>query len=226
MSDSASATAIQCLRWGAALAGFGVILGAFGAHGLRDRLSESALNWYQTGVHYHLIHALGILAAGWAASTARGRWCAWAAGLFGAGIALFSGSLYAMALTGRTALGLITPLGGLCFIARLAGRSLGEAEALSDRLFPNAEVGLGVVAGVAARIPGRIPDQVELDILDPIQLLDRAVRRGHDLGTERAHLAGQGQLDVDLLAFVRNLDAAHQAELDDAETDLRIGDRH
>ncbi|HEX9638574.1 MAG TPA: DUF423 domain-containing protein [Acidobacteriota bacterium] len=127
MSDSASATAIQCLRWGAALAGFGVILGAFGAHGLRDRLSESALNWYQTGVHYHLIHALGILAAGWAASTARGRWCAWAAGLFGAGIALFSGSLYAMALTGRTALGLITPLGGLCFIAGWIALALSAA---------------------------------------------------------------------------------------------------
>jgi uncharacterized membrane protein YgdD (TMEM256/DUF423 family) len=117
MSDSGDATASWCLRWGSILAGLAVVLGAFGAHGLREALSESALNWYQTGVHYHWIHAFGILAAGWAARWAQPSRAQWAARLFAGGILLFSGSLYAMALTGRTALGMITPLGGLCFIA-------------------------------------------------------------------------------------------------------------
>jgi uncharacterized membrane protein YgdD (TMEM256/DUF423 family) len=94
-----------------------VVVGAFGAHGLREALSQSALNWYQTGVHYHLIHALAVLAAGCAAGWASPRRARWAAFLFSAGIVLFSGSLYAMALTGRTVLGMITPVGGLCFIA-------------------------------------------------------------------------------------------------------------
>jgi uncharacterized membrane protein YgdD (TMEM256/DUF423 family) len=102
----------------AALAGFlGVALGAFGAHGLRARLGPEMLAVFETGVRYHLIHAVAILAvaslmprfSGWLMTTA-----AW---LFVAGIVLFSGSLYLLALTGVTILGAITPLGGLAFLA-------------------------------------------------------------------------------------------------------------
>ena len=102
----------------AALLGFlGVALGAFGAHALKARLSGEMLAVYQTGVQYHLIHALALGLA----AVAIERWphvAAVAAGwLFLAGIVLFSGSLYALATSGITKLGMITPLGGLCFLA-------------------------------------------------------------------------------------------------------------
>ena len=102
----------------AALAGFlGVALGAFGAHGLRGRLSPDMLAVFETGVRYHLYHALALMLTaavmarmgGWLITTA--GWC------FVAGILLFSGSLYALALTGVTVLGAITPLGGVAFLA-------------------------------------------------------------------------------------------------------------
>jgi len=101
-----------------ALAGFtGVALGAFGAHGLRARLSPDMLAVFETGVRYHLIHALAVLVVasvlahggGWLFATA--GWC------FAAGIVLFSGSLYVLALTGITTFGMVTPIGGLFFLA-------------------------------------------------------------------------------------------------------------
>jgi uncharacterized membrane protein YgdD (TMEM256/DUF423 family) len=102
---------------GAVAAAIGVGLGAFGAHGLKARVSPEMLTVFETGVRYHLIHALGLLAVGWAA----GRWpgsLTQAAGiLMVSGIVLFSGSLYIMTLTGIRWLGAITPLGGLAFIA-------------------------------------------------------------------------------------------------------------
>ncbi|MEE8410901.1 MAG: DUF423 domain-containing protein [Acidobacteriota bacterium] len=102
---------------GAVAAAIGVGLGAFGAHGLKARVSPEMLAVFETGVRYHLIHALGLLAVGWAA----GRWpgpSTQAAGfLMIIGILLFSGSLYIMTLTGIRWLGAITPLGGLAFIA-------------------------------------------------------------------------------------------------------------
>jgi uncharacterized membrane protein YgdD (TMEM256/DUF423 family) len=101
-----------------ALAGFvAVAFGAFGAHALRGRLSPEMLAVFETGVRYEMYHALAILAIG--LSTARpGSWLVSTAGwLFTAGIVLFSGSLYALALTGTTAFGAITPLGGLAFLA-------------------------------------------------------------------------------------------------------------
>ena len=102
---------------GAALCGAGVMLGAFGAHGLRARLSPEMLAIFETGVRYHLIHALGLLAVAGAAA----RWPGWpvsAAGwLLAAGIVVFSGSLYVLAVTGARWLGAVTPIGGLCFIA-------------------------------------------------------------------------------------------------------------
>lgn len=91
-----------------------VALGAFGAHALKTRLSIEMLTVYQTGVQYHLAHALAILLMASLSdrfSVARSGW------LFVAGIVLFSGSLYALALTGIKILGAITPLGGICFLS-------------------------------------------------------------------------------------------------------------
>jgi uncharacterized membrane protein YgdD (TMEM256/DUF423 family) len=105
----------------AGVTGFlGVALGAFGAHGLEKRLAglpdrDRRLAWWQTGAHYHQLHALAIGLAAVVAGAAPGA--ALAAWLFLGGIALFSGSLYTMTLTGRRALGAITPLGGVLFLA-------------------------------------------------------------------------------------------------------------
>jgi uncharacterized membrane protein YgdD (TMEM256/DUF423 family) len=99
----------------AALLGFsGVALGAFGAHGLRERISPAMLEVYRTGVLYHLVHALAVL--GVALGAERIRRARAIAALFAGGVALFSGSLYLLALTGVRALGAITPLGGLAFL--------------------------------------------------------------------------------------------------------------
>jgi uncharacterized membrane protein YgdD (TMEM256/DUF423 family) len=91
--------------------------GAFGAHALRSRLEARLFEVFETGAQYQMYHALALLAVAWVAS----RWpstlvnaSGW---LFLAGTILFSGSLYAMALSGVRALGAITPLGGVCFIA-------------------------------------------------------------------------------------------------------------
>ncbi|KKI86744.1 DUF423 domain-containing protein [Alkalihalobacillus clausii] len=95
----------------------GVAIGAFGAHGLDGKISERMMSNYQTGVHYHMVHGLGLIAAGLFAlklgSSGLVNGAGWA---FLAGIVLFSGSLYVMALTGITKLGAITPIGGVAFI--------------------------------------------------------------------------------------------------------------
>ena len=103
------------IRLAAALGFVGVALGAFGAHGLRERLSPAMLEVYRTGVLYHLLHAVAMLAVALGADRlARPR----AVGaLFAGGIVIFSGSLYALALTGVHTLGAITPIGGLLFMA-------------------------------------------------------------------------------------------------------------
>jgi uncharacterized membrane protein YgdD (TMEM256/DUF423 family) len=101
---------------GALVALIGVATGAFGAHGLRPLLSEHMLNVFETGVRYHLFHALGILAAGLSLASAPIRYFQLAAWAFFLGIVLFSGSLYALSISGVRALGIITPFGGLCFI--------------------------------------------------------------------------------------------------------------
>ncbi|MDV2684588.1 DUF423 domain-containing protein [Alkalihalophilus lindianensis] len=94
-----------------------VAIGAFGAHGLEPRLSERMMKNYQTGVQYHMIHGIGLLIVGLVAlkltSSSMLNGAGWS---FLIGIILFSGSLYAMALTGVTKLGAITPIGGLAFI--------------------------------------------------------------------------------------------------------------
>jgi len=95
-------------------------LGAFGAHALRDRLSADMLQVFQTGVSYHMYHALALLGVGILLarfSTDGSTWLTAAGWLFIAGAVLFSGSLYLLALTGTTWLGAITPLGGVAFLA-------------------------------------------------------------------------------------------------------------
>jgi len=100
-----------------ALCGFtGVALGAFGAHGLRSRLSPEMLAVFETGVRYHVYHALAVVATAAVAARLPGRAVPAAGWLFVLGILLFSGSLYLLALTGMTRLGAVTPIGGLAFL--------------------------------------------------------------------------------------------------------------
>jgi len=103
-------------RAGAFSAGLAVALGAFGAHGLQGSLSPDMIEIYTTGVHYHLFHSLGILAAAWAYSRWHNRLSKYAGWAFILGIVLFSGSLYLLAITGIHWLGFLTPLGGISFI--------------------------------------------------------------------------------------------------------------
>ena len=100
-----------------ALAGcVGVMFGAFGAHALRNRLSPDMLAVFETGVRYQMYHAFAVLIVALAAARFDG-WLVRAAGwAFTTGIVLFSGSLYALALTGVTILGAVTPIGGLAFL--------------------------------------------------------------------------------------------------------------
>ena len=115
-------------RWfviGAVLAAAGVAMGAFGAHALKARVGMEMLAVWETGARYHLIHAVALLASALACDKWPGPWTRTAGWLFVAGIALFSGSLYALALTGVRALGAITPLGGLCFIAGWLSLAIG-----------------------------------------------------------------------------------------------------
>jgi uncharacterized membrane protein YgdD (TMEM256/DUF423 family) len=98
-------------------AAISVAAGAFGAHALRARLSPELLAAFETGARYEMYHAIGLGLAAWAASRFPGAAAAWAGGLFLAGTVLFSGSLYALALTGVRGLGAVTPFGGLAFIA-------------------------------------------------------------------------------------------------------------
>lgn len=94
-----------------------VAIGAFGAHGLKSHLSAELLQTYKTGVEYHFYHALGLLLVGILAVSMPSEILKWSAILLGVGILLFSGSLYALAISGIKWLGAITPLGGISFIA-------------------------------------------------------------------------------------------------------------
>ena len=100
-----------------------VAFGAFGAHGLRDRLGPGMLEVYRTGALYHLVHAVAALAVG----ADRLRRAPLILTFFALGIVIFSGSLYALAITGVSQLGAVTPVGGLCL---LVGWGLVAAEAL------------------------------------------------------------------------------------------------
>jgi len=121
-------------RIGAILACLAVALGAFGAHKLKTSVGAEPLAWWETGVHYQLIHALALLILGQRAlldpgpdpiATRIGR-------LFVLGIVLFSGSLYAMTLGGPSALGAVTPLGGLAFLSGWVCWALDTRSQVSD----------------------------------------------------------------------------------------------
>ena len=102
----------------AAFFGFtGVALGAFAAHGRKSRLTADYLAIFHTGVTYQLVHALAIFGVAVLSVHLPGRLIGWAGGLFALGIVLFSGSLYLLTLSGLGKLGIITPIGGLCFLA-------------------------------------------------------------------------------------------------------------
>jgi uncharacterized membrane protein YgdD (TMEM256/DUF423 family) len=102
---------------GAVLGFLGVVLGAFGAHALKSRLSPEMLAVFETGVRYQMYHTFAVLivAAG-IGRVGNARLLAMAGWFFSAGILLFSGSLYALALTREGILGAITPVGGLLFL--------------------------------------------------------------------------------------------------------------
>src|SRR5437763_575806 len=100
---------------GAINAAIAVGAGAFAAHGLRDRLDARALEVFETGARYQMYHAIAIILAGIIA-TGAGRGAQTAGWIFQAGIVLFSGSLYVLAVTGVKGIGAITPLGGLAFL--------------------------------------------------------------------------------------------------------------
>lgn len=103
---------------GAILLALSVALGAFGAHGLKNRLDAYSMDVYEKAVFYQFIHSLGILIVsilpktGTFSMSSAGTVCA----LLLAGIVIFSGSLYLLAVTGNRMLGAITPIGGICFI--------------------------------------------------------------------------------------------------------------
>ncbi|WP_342439165.1 DUF423 domain-containing protein [Paenibacillus sp. FSL L8-0436] len=108
----------RLIAWGALLAMLAVGIGAFGAHMLKASISEDYMKVYETGVHYHMIHALGLILV----AIIAGQWgesvrLRWSGRLLIAGIVLFSGSLYVLSITGIKILGAVTPLGGVCFIA-------------------------------------------------------------------------------------------------------------
>ncbi len=102
---------------GAFSALIGVASGAFGAHALKAELSAEALAIYHTGVDYQMWHALGLLGVGILhQQMAETKLLSWAGWLMFSGICLFSGSLYLLALTNLHWLGMITPIGGICFL--------------------------------------------------------------------------------------------------------------
>jgi len=111
----------RCIAIAAAALALAVLLGAFGAHALRDRLTPASLAVYRTAVDYHFWHGLGLLGVGalmiaWPQSTR----LAWVAGLMMVGVVLFCGGLYTLALGGPPWLGALAPVGGTAFVAAWA----------------------------------------------------------------------------------------------------------
>ncbi len=110
-------SAATWLRIGAVLGALGVTLGAFGAHGLKERLDEYSLGIFETAVRYQMYHVFALVGVGLLEVVGRGGTSLNVAGWsFTVGILIFSGTLYALSLTGIKWLGAITPIGGLCLI--------------------------------------------------------------------------------------------------------------
>lgn len=102
--------------FGALFGTFGVIMGAFGAHALKDKLPQAALNAYEVGVRYQLFHALALFAVAWFYTQFPHTLVTISGWLFIAGTFLFSGSLYLLAITGLRFFGPITPIGGALLV--------------------------------------------------------------------------------------------------------------
>lgn len=120
-ADSSGRFAAGCIAAGALLMLAGVVLGAFGAHGLEGRLAPRQLASFQTGVLYQQLHALGLVLLGLVAGrTAGSSALRWSAGLMCAGMLFFSGSIYLMTAGAPRWLGMVAPVGGLSFMAAWA----------------------------------------------------------------------------------------------------------
>lgn len=120
-SNGLTPLARGCLVAGAVLMAAGVLLGAFGAHVLQGQLTARRLASFQTGVQYHLLHSLGLLAVGLVASVTReSAALRWSARLMLAGIAFFCGSIYLMTAGAPRWLGMVAPIGGVSFMAAWA----------------------------------------------------------------------------------------------------------
>ncbi len=108
-----------------------VLIGAFGAHGLKQKLAEDMMAVYQTGVQYHFYHTFGLLAVGILLQqfphTGAFKLSGW---MMVVGMVMFSGSLYLLAITGTRWLGAITPIGGLAFIIAWAAMAVGVYQAV------------------------------------------------------------------------------------------------
>jgi len=102
---------------GAVFMALGVLLGAFGAHALKKSLSPEMLDVYKTGVEYQFYHALGLLLVGLIRFRIESKWLNWSGIFLTFGILIFSGSLYALSISGIKIVGAITPIGGLAFVA-------------------------------------------------------------------------------------------------------------
>ncbi len=110
-------TQVLCLRVACVLGALAVGIGAFGAHGLRGKITPDLLEIYETGVKYHFYHSLALLAIALAVPALwQSRWTAYAGVAWVLGIVVFSGSLYLLAITNTRWLGAITPIGGVAFI--------------------------------------------------------------------------------------------------------------
>jgi uncharacterized membrane protein YgdD (TMEM256/DUF423 family) len=110
-----------CLVAGAVLMALGVMLGAFGAHVLQGQLDPRRLASFQTGVQYHMLHAIGLLAVGLVASVSGASApLRWSARLMLAGIAFFSGSIYLMTAGAPRWFGMVAPVGGVSFMVAWA----------------------------------------------------------------------------------------------------------
>lgn len=107
----------QILLTGAVFMALGVLFGAFGAHALKKILSPDMLAVFNTGVEYQFYHALGLLLVGLIGFRIKSKWLNWSGILMIFGIIIFSGSLYALSISGIKILGAITPIGGLAFVA-------------------------------------------------------------------------------------------------------------
>ncbi|HET7461207.1 MAG TPA: DUF423 domain-containing protein [Longimicrobium sp.] len=120
-------------RLGCIFGFLGVGAGAFGAHALRARLPADLLAVFETGARYQMYHALALLAVALLASRAPSGAVRAAGWLFTAGVVIFSGSLYALALSGVRVLGAVTPIGGVCFLAGWIALAMGAAGVVDER---------------------------------------------------------------------------------------------